>query len=83
MEQPCLARTNPRTIPDPEFPGDAEELLYFVLVELNVENISELRRACKLELEGTLDEEGLKQFVEAWPLSSTWISTRSLEDAFH
>ena len=37
-----------RTIQDPDFPGDVEELVYFVLINLNVENLTELRRACSL-----------------------------------
>lgn len=54
-----------RTIPDPELP-DSNHVLYFVLVEFNLENISELKRVMKLEMEGRLDNETLGQFVEAW-----------------
>ena len=55
----------PRTIQDPEFPDDPAEQLFFVLVELNLENVSELKRVTQMELHGSLDNEGLKQFVEA------------------
>ena len=48
---------------DPEFPGE-NELLYFVMVEMNIEDVKELRRITQLEMEGTLDSEGLKAFVE-------------------
>ena len=53
----------PRTVADPEFPGE-NELLYFVMVEMNIEDVKELRRITQLEMEGTLDSEGLKAFVE-------------------
>ena len=53
-----------RTIPDPEFPGEPDELLYFVMVELNMDDIKELRRATALEMQGSLDQDGLKAFVE-------------------
>ncbi|CAK9117887.1 unnamed protein product [Durusdinium trenchii] len=52
------------TVPDPELPGEGE-LLYFVMVEMNIEDIKELRRITQLEMEGTLDADGLKAFVEA------------------
>ena len=35
-------------------------------MEFNLENISELKRVVKLEMEGALDNETLSQFVEAW-----------------
>lgn len=54
-----------RTIQDPEFPDEKDELLYFVLIEFNIEDIKELQRVTQLELSGTLDQEGLKRFVEA------------------
>ena len=54
----------PRTVQNPELP-DENDLLYFVLVELNIENIAELKRVTKLELEGQLVPDQLKQFVEA------------------
>ncbi|CAK9065972.1 Midasin (Dynein-related AAA-ATPase MDN1) (MIDAS-containing protein) [Durusdinium trenchii] len=55
---------NDQTIPDPEFPGE-DEHLYFVMVELNLDDIRELKRVTSLELQGTLDPAGLKAFVEA------------------
>ena len=55
----------PRTIQDPEFPGEADELLFFVLVEFNIEDIRELKRITQMELTGTLDADGVKAFVEA------------------
>lgn len=60
----------PRTIQDPEFPDDPTKQLFFVLVELNLENISEVKRVTQMELQGSLDEEGVKQFVEARVLNS-------------
>lgn len=55
----------PRTIGDPEFPDDPEERLYFVMVELNIEDVRELKRVTEMELSGTLDKDGVKAFVEA------------------
>ncbi|CAK9083510.1 unnamed protein product, partial [Durusdinium trenchii] len=54
-----------KTVQNPELPDDPTELLFFVLVELNVENIAELKRITSLEMEGTPDSDQLKQFVEA------------------
>ena len=53
----------PRTMEDPEFPGE-DEYLFFVMVEFNIEDIRELRRITQLELTGTLDADGVKAFVE-------------------
>jgi len=39
-------------------------LLYFVLVELNLDNISELKRVTQLEMSGKLDADGVKAFVD-------------------
>lgn len=63
--QTILPMSHLRTVSDPEFPNDPEELLYFVLVELDIENIAELKRVTKLEMEGGLDADCLKAFVEA------------------
>ncbi|CAK9026587.1 Uncharacterized protein SCF082_LOCUS17564 [Durusdinium trenchii] len=52
------------TIQDPEFPDDEGELLYWVLVEFNLDDIKELKRITQLELQGSLDPEGVKAFVE-------------------
>ena len=54
-----------RVVQDPELPEDPNAVLYFVMVELNVENIAELKRITQLEINGTLDSDGLAQFVEA------------------
>lgn len=62
--RPIIQSSRPRTIPDPEFPGE-DEHLYFVMVELNLDDIRELKRVTSLELQGTLDPAGLKAFVEA------------------
>ena len=56
-----------RTIPDPEFPGE-DEHLFFVMVELNLDDVKELKRVKALEMQGTLDAEGVKAFVEALQL---------------
>ena len=53
-----------RTIPDPEFPGE-DEVLFFVMVEFNIDDIKELRRVTQIELTGTLDADGLRAFVDA------------------
>jgi hypothetical protein len=53
-----------RTIPDPEFPGE-DESLYFVMVEFNMDDIRELKRVTQLEMQGTLDADGVKAFVDA------------------
>ena len=60
---PHQAGQHLRTIPDPEFPGE-DEHLYFVMVELNMDDIKELKRVTQLEMQGTLDSEGLQAFVE-------------------
>ncbi|CAL1133886.1 unnamed protein product [Cladocopium goreaui] len=54
-----------RTIPDPEFPGEEDEKLFFVMVELNMDDIRELRRVTQIEMQGSLDADGVKAFVEA------------------
>ena len=53
-----------RTIPDPEFPGEEDEKLFFVMVELNMDDIRELRRVTQIEMQGSLDADGVKAFVE-------------------
>ena len=40
-------------------------MLYFVLVEFNLEDIKEMKLVIQLEMTGTLDRDGLKSFVEA------------------
>ena len=55
----------PRHVPDPELPDDAEERLYWTLVSLDCENIHEISRLTKLEMEGCIDEAGLNEFVKA------------------
>ena len=67
----------PRTIQDPEFPGDEEEKLFFVLVEFNVEDIKELRRITALELKGELDADGVKAFVEV-----SWFIMKNIKCIF-
>jgi hypothetical protein len=63
---------HPRTIPDPEFPGE-DEHLFFVMVELNLDDVKELKRVTALEMQGTLDAEGVKAFVEALQLNVAYI----------
>lgn len=53
-----------RTVPDPNFPGE-DEVLFFVMVELNLDDIRELKRVTALEMQGSLDSDGLRAFVEA------------------
>ena len=60
---PPKAGQHLRTIPDPEFPGE-DEHLYFVMVELNMDDIKELKPVTQLEMQGSLDAEGLEAFVE-------------------
>lgn len=69
-----------RTVQNPELPDDPTELLFFVLVELNVENIAELKRITSLEMEGTPDSDQLKQFVEAsfFPIIISFLPHQSL-----
>lgn len=41
------------------------------MAEFNIDDVKEIRRITALELNGTLDEEGLKAFVEVlWPNSA-------------
>jgi len=54
-----------RLIQDPELPDDEEEKLYFTMINLDLSNVSELKRLTKLEMEGCIDEEGLKEFTKA------------------
>lgn len=49
---------------DPELPGENEKL-YFVLIDLDITDTKELRRVVQLEMSGSLDQDGLKAFVEA------------------
>ncbi|CAE7033504.1 unnamed protein product, partial [Symbiodinium sp. CCMP2456] len=51
-----------RTITDPESP---EDKLYFVFVEINIDDIRELKRITKLELSGGVDSETLAAFTKA------------------
>ncbi|CAE7776803.1 unnamed protein product [Symbiodinium sp. CCMP2456] len=51
-----------KTIADPESPEDS---LYFVFVEINIDDIRDLQRITKLEITGTIDDEMLKAFTEA------------------
>ncbi|CAK9088364.1 Midasin (Dynein-related AAA-ATPase MDN1) (MIDAS-containing protein) [Durusdinium trenchii] len=53
------------TIPDPEFPGEVDELLYWVMIEFNLDDVKELRRVTEIEMSGQHDSDGLKAFVEA------------------
>lgn len=53
-----------RTVPDPEFPGEPDELLYFAMVEINMDDIKELKRITALEMQGSLDSDGLRAFVD-------------------
>lgn len=68
----AVLRKTPRTIPDPNFPGE-DEILYFVMVELNFDDIKELKRITALEMQGTLDADGLKAFVEVTQLVVVFI----------
>ena len=54
------------TIPDPEDPDD---VLYFVLVDIDVLNINELKRVTSIEIAGQMDNDLLKAFTEAHPSS--------------
>ena len=64
-DQTCASCHSLRFIQDPEFPDDREEKLYFVIINLDVSNMTELRRITQLEIEGQIDKEGLKEFVKA------------------
>ncbi|CAE7360777.1 unnamed protein product, partial [Symbiodinium pilosum] len=49
------------TIEDPE---DSDDLLYFVLINIDINNINELKRTTSLEIAGQVDQEILKAFTE-------------------
>jgi hypothetical protein len=49
-------------IPDPE---DADDSLYFCLVDIDLTNLNELKRVTSLEAKGAVSEEMLKAFTEA------------------
>ena len=51
-----------RTIADPESPDDS---LYFVFIEINIDDIRELQKITKLEIAGAIDENILQAFTQA------------------
>lgn len=59
-----MVKPQPRFIQDPELPDDSDERLWFTIVNLDLSNISELRRITKLEMEGTIDKAGLEEFTK-------------------
>ena len=61
---------NPRWIQDPELPDDEEEKLYFTMINMDMSNLTEVRRLTKLEMEGCIDQAGLDEFVKACPKRS-------------
>lgn len=63
--QTCASCRCLRFIQDPEVPDDPEEKLYFVIINLDVSNMTELRKITQLEIEGAIDKDGLKEFVKA------------------
>lgn len=50
---------------DPELPHDPNELLFFVLIEFNMESMTELARVAEMELTGSLTSEVALAFVDA------------------
>ena len=58
-----------RHIPDPELPDDPDEKLFYTIINLDMSNFTEVKRVTKLEMEGKIDQDGLKEFVKAWLLS--------------
>ncbi|CAJ1441781.1 unnamed protein product [Effrenium voratum] len=52
------------TIQDPELPDDKDERLFFTMINLDISNISELRRLTQLEMEGCIDKDGLAEFTK-------------------
>ena len=65
----CKWPRQPRWIQDPELPDDEEEKLFFTMINLDMSNITEVRRLTKLEMEGCIDQAGLDEFVKAFPIS--------------
>ena len=59
---------NTRLIQDPELPDDPDEKLYFTMINLDMANITEVKRMTKLEMEGCIDQAGLDVFVKAPPI---------------
>ena len=51
-----------RTIAEPESPDDS---LYFVFIEINIDDIRELQKITKLEIAGAIDENILQAFTQA------------------
>ena len=51
-----------RTIADPESPDDS---LYFVFIEINIDDIRELQKITKLEISGRIDADILQAFTQA------------------
>ena len=69
----CLGK--PRWIQDPELPDDEEERLYFTMINMDMSNLTEVRRLTKLEMEGCIDQAGLDEFVKACPTKNVVISS--------
>ena len=65
----CKWPRQPRWIQDPELPDDEEEKLFFTMINLDMSNITEVRRLTKLEMEGCINQAGLDEFVKAFPIS--------------
>ena len=57
-------RLKVRTIKDPESP---EDYLYFVFIQLDIDDLRELARVTKLEISGALDQETMKAFTQVGP----------------
>ena len=68
-EDTVVGLSKPRWIQDPELPDDEEEKLFFTMINLDMSNVTEVRRLTKLEMEGCIDQAGLDEFVKASPIS--------------
>lgn len=44
---------------------DADEKLYYTIINLDMSNFTEMKRMTGLEMEGKIDQEGLSEFVKA------------------
>ena len=61
-----------RTIADPESP---EDLLYFMFIEINIDDVRELQKITKLELSGQINAECLAAFTKAVQISCACYDT--------
>ena len=51
--------------PTRKLPDDPDEKLFYTIINLDMSNITEVKRVTTLEMEGRIDADGLREFVKA------------------